>query len=446
MKKIPLTPAQVAAIRKLCPDSMVARTVLGEDDPRLEHLKKEPGDLTSDPRVRLQQVVSELLGYVETMAAELDEFPEGPDQERLRSEAVGILLAVREIYRAIPDLGEAETISSPTLIEMAQAFTRGRALLAAARLGVGDAMTAGLATAPEIAAACKADADAVLRLLRYLATFGVVVENPPDEFVLTSLGRGLESKSPDSKWAGVVFWADLLADNWSHLTECIRTGRNAAEVIKAAGGESRWSTDPEAPAIFRAVMGTAPPEAYGPIAAAFDFAGCRVVADLGGGGGALLLEILHRHPALRGILVDRPESIERAKPRFKEDAASARCELVSADLQESVPPGADIYILKHVLHGYSDEGIRAILGNVRGVIPPDGRVLVIEFVLPSQFTRVDPQIERRAMSDLNMLVNTGGRERTAVEWNEVLGSAGFKMEQVLPVEGDAVSVVVATPD
>jgi hypothetical protein len=223
------------------------------------------------------------------------------------------------------------------------------------------------------------------------------------------------------------------------LTDCVRTGKPAAQV-RDANVPSRWSQDPEANSIFRAVMGTAPAEDYAPIARAWDFSGAKVVADLGGGGGSLILAVLELNPRVRGMLVDREESVEAAKARFADEKVSRRCELISADLIESVPAGADVYMLKHVLHGCRDAEAITILKNCRAVIPESGSLLVIEFVLPPLVSGADPQLEGRLMSDLNMLAVTGGRERSEREWRRLLDASGFVLTRVDPVGGDSLMV------
>jgi hypothetical protein len=206
---------------------------------------------------------------------------------------------------------------------------------------------------------------------------------------------------------------------------------------------SRWSSDPNASAIFRAVMGTAPADHYMPLARAWDFSQFGVVADLGGGGGGLISAILTAFPNVRGILADRPESIARAQARFQADDLAGRCQLLAADFCESVPAGADIYILKHVLHGYGDEAAVGILRNCRRVVPTAGRLLIIEFVLPDTVSHADPQLEGRLMSDLNMLVVTGGKERTGQQWRALLKTSGFDCRAIAPVPGETFAIIEA---
>jgi hypothetical protein len=322
---------------------------------------------------------------------------------------------------------------------MAMAYSRSRVLCATARLGVADALGDEERSVGFLAEKCQVDAKALYRLLRALASIGVTEETTPEHFRLTPYGTPLRRDVPQSVWAAVVFWSDLLADSWSLLTDCVRTGKPAAQV-RDPKIPSRWSQDPEASSIFRAVMGTAPAEDYAPIAEAWDFSGAKVVADLGGGGGSLILAVLGSNPHLQGMLVDLEPSVDAAKPRFAEEDLSSRCELIVADLLQSVPAGADVYMIKHVLHGRQDAETIAILKNCRAVIPQNGRLLIIEFILPPLVSRVDAQLEAQLMSDLNMLAVTGGKERSEREWRALLEASGFTLTRVFPVGGDTLMV------
>jgi hypothetical protein len=339
--------------------------------------------------------------------------------------------------------GIGNVTANAALVQMAMGYARSRVLCAAARLGMADALGDEERSVDALAAACEASGDGLYRLLRALASIGVTEETRPRHFRLTALGRPLRRDVPESAWSSVVFWGDLLADEWSLLTECVRTGKNAAQV-RDPQVQSRFSQDPEAGAIFRAVMGTAPAVDYAPIARAWDFSQSRAVADLGGGGGSLILAVLEEYSQLRGMLVDREASIEAARARFAREKAGPRCELVVADLMESVPAGADTYMLKHVLHGCDDAEATAMLRNVRAALPQDGTLLVIDFILPPVVSRADPQLEGRLMSDLNMLAVTGGRERSQEEWRVLLEGAGFQLTAV-HTAGSEMGVVEAKP-
>ncbi|HEV2710654.1 MAG TPA: methyltransferase [Edaphobacter sp.] len=334
-------------------------------------------------------------------------------------------------------------IANTELVDMAMSYSRSCILCAAARLGIADALGNDERTTQELAQSCNADAASLYRLLRGLAVLGITSERSPGRFLLTPFGQPLRKDAPNSVWASVVFWSDLLADSWSHLTDCIRTGNTAMQIMQQKGITSRWATAPDSNEIFRAVMGTAPAESYQPIASQWDFASRHVVADLGGGGGSLLAAILSTYPQLQGMLVDRPESIDAAKPRFQIADLAGRSKLIAADLSIEVPRGADTYILKHVLHGNTDEAAAKVLRNCRGVMDADARLLIIEFVLPDVISEPNPQLQRRLFSDLNMLAVTGGKERSAAEWSTLLQAAGFTTVQFVPVAELDVSIIEA---
>ena len=335
--------------------------------------------------------------------------------------------------------GIGNVTTNTALVEMAMAYSRSRVLCAAARLGVADALGDEVRSVGFLAEKCQADADALYRLLRVLASIGVTEEMTPGHFRLTPFGKPLRRDVPQSVWSAVIFWGDLLADSWTLLTDCVRTGKPASQV-RDPKIPSRWSQDPEAGSIFRAGMGTAPAVDYAPIAGAWGFSGAQVVADLGGGGGSLILAVLGRNAHLRGMLVDHESSVDAARSRFAEEDPSSRCELITADLMQSVPAGADVYMLKHVLHGRGDAEAITMLKNCRAVIPKHGSLLIIEFILPPIVSRADAQLEGRLMSDLNMLAVTGGRERSEREWRTLLEAAGFSLTGVYPVGGDNLMV------
>jgi hypothetical protein len=335
--------------------------------------------------------------------------------------------------------GIGDVTTNTGLVEMAMAYSRSRMLCAAACLGIADALGDEVRSVGFLAENCQADADALYRQLRALASFGVTEETTPEHFRLTPFGKPLRRDVPQSVWPAVIFWADLLDDSWSLLTDCVRTGKPASQV-RDQTIPCRWSQDAEADSIFRAVMGTAPAKDYAPIAEAWDFSRAKVVADLGGGGGSLILAVLGLNSHLQGMLVDREASLDAAKLRFANEDRSSRCELIAADLTQSVPAGADVYMLKHVLHGYRDAEAVTVLGNCRAVIPQNGSLPVIEFVLPPLLSHSDPQLEGRLMSDLNMLAVTGGRERSEREWRALLKAAGFILTRVCPVRSDTLMV------
>ncbi len=331
------------------------------------------------------------------------------------------------------------------IVETSMGFFRGKALCAAVRLGVADALEDGEMSLEELARVVEANPDALYRLLRALASVGFFQETAPGRFVLTPLGQPLRRNAPDSVWASVIFWADLLADSWTYLAESVRAGGKFGTDAERArqGVKSRWSLEPDARSIFHAVFAEPSPESMAPIVDAYDFSTSRVVADLGGAGGGLIAAILMTYPNVRGMLVDREEAVAKAKLRMVEAELSKRCELIVGDVLEAVPAGSDLYIMKNVLHGYDNDNALRILQNCRSVLNAEGRLLVVEAVLPTRVAEADTGLEGVFMADLNMMVVTGGRERSESEWTSLLSSAGLALRRIISVHGAAVCIIEA---
>ncbi len=332
------------------------------------------------------------------------------------------------------------------LVDMAQGFFRGKTLCAAVRLGIADELADREKHVDELAVATASDRDALYRLLRALASIGVLAETSPAFFALTPLGQPLRRDHPQSVWASMIFWSDLLADMWTFLPECVRAGETggAAAAMDGAGVKSRWSQEPDPMAIFHAVFAEPSAEDMASIASSYDFSRSSLVADLGGAGGGLLAAILAANPETRGLLVDRQEAMAGAASRLSAAGLTDRCQVLGADLMEQVPAGADVYILKAVLHGYSDDDARRILGHCHAGMSTVSRLLIIEVVLPERIDQPDPSLERLLLADLNMLAATGGRERSATDWERLLLAADFEMLQVMPIPNQDVSLIEAT--
>ena len=165
------------------------------------------------------------------------------------------------------------------------------------------------------------------------------------------------------------------------------------------------------------------------LAATYDFAGMRVTADIGGGQGTLLAAILRRHEHLRGVRFEMADVADRAASVLREAGVAHRCEIVAGDFFTGVPDGADGYILANVLHDWDDSRAVQILQACRHAMGTRGRVLIVERLIPDDPTEAVPVL----LSDLNMLLLTGGQERTNAEYGKLLAAAGLRPGQVLPV-------------
>jgi SAM-dependent methyltransferase len=175
------------------------------------------------------------------------------------------------------------------------------------------------------------------------------------------------------------------------------------------------------------------------VAEAYDFGKFRQIVDVGGGHGTLLTTILKRHPKPRGIVFDLPHVIEGTRNLIAASGLGERCAAVAGDMFESVPSGADAYMMRAIVHGFDQEGAAPFLKNIRRAIAPDGRLLVIDHVIPAGS---EPSIGK--LADLQMLVMSGGRERTRREFEELFTSSGFRLIAVHPTNAPH-SIVEGSP-
>ena len=308
-----------------------------------------------------------------------------------------------------------------------------RALYVAAKLGLADLMANGPRTAAELAAASNTDAPALNRLLRLLASVGVFEQVDDERFALALLGQLLRSDVPGSMRSSVMLFTGIgIQEGWKELEYCVRTGEPAfRRTAPDSDPFTEMAKDPEMAAIFDKAMATFAPQTAAAVAAAYDFSTFKIVADIGGGTGALLLGILAVNPSVRGIVFDLPHVAEKARQQIAAAGMSDRCDVVSGNFFEEAPGGADAYLLKHVIHDWNDEQATTILRHCRSAMPPHAKLLILEDVYPA---KIDQSVASRgaAANDLNMLVSTGGRQRSEAEFRELFAAAGLRLTRVLP--------------
>ncbi|HXZ93416.1 MAG TPA: methyltransferase [Burkholderiales bacterium] len=314
------------------------------------------------------------------------------------------------------------------------------AIFLAAKLGIADLLADGPKSSELLAEATGAHAPSLHRVMRLLASAGVFEELTDGCYALTSLGACLRADTPGSARAMVMLFAgDRIQNNWKDLEYCVRTGQPAYRKRGVDDPFKDPMRDAEDYAIFDAAMADLTRQAATAVADAYDFAPVRVVADIGGGSGALLIGILGAHPHLRGIVFDQPHAAERARKAIVESGLAHRCEAVGGDFFRGVPPGADAYILKHVIHDWDDDRATKILMNCHRAMHGNGRLLIVEPIYP---LRADPSFaNRRAFTgDVNMLVSTGGRQRSESDFRALYEAAGFALHRIVPTRA-GVSVV-----
>jgi len=331
------------------------------------------------------------------------------------------------------------------LYQMAIGHYLSRALHVIAKLGVADLLSDGARGVEELAKATETHPPSLRRVMRLLASVGVFEEKENGGFALTALGECLRADVPGSSRAMVLLFAGIgIQDSWKDLEWCVRTGEPAYRKRGAADAFAEMAKDPAQAANFDAAMADFTKMTAVAVAAAYDFTPLRTLVDVGGGNGALLLGILKAYAHLQGVVADRPDVVERAKKEIAASGLGARCRAVAIDFFREVPGGADAYVLKHVIHDWDDERARTILANCRRVVPPNGRLLLVEGVYPP---RIDGSPESRgaAANDVNMLVSTGGRQRSEAEFRSLYSAAGFRLTRIVPTPARA-SVIEGVPE
>jgi hypothetical protein len=326
------------------------------------------------------------------------------------------------------------------MLQMIVNFWTTRAVFAAAKLGIADHIHDTPLTAADLAARTKTHAPSLFRLLRALASVGVFTEDEQQRFSTTELGATLRTGVPGSLRASMI--SELGEDHydaWADILGSVATGEIAFDRRFGMPVWRYYAEKPEAGAVFNESMVGLTRSVEAAVVRAYDFSSCKAVVDVGGGFGGLLFSVLDANPNLKGILFDAPEVIEGSRRRIAAEGRSDRCEAVGGDFFTSVPSGVDLYMLKWIIHDWDDEKSRTILTNCRRAMNAGARLVLIDSVVPG---RNEPSFSK--FMDLNMLVMTGGRERSAEEFRDLLTATGFRLTRILPTQS-IVSIVEAEP-
>jgi ubiquinone/menaquinone biosynthesis C-methylase UbiE len=310
-----------------------------------------------------------------------------------------------------------------------------QALYVAAKLGIADLLTAGPRSPDDLAQVTKSHAPALYRLLRALASVGVFAEDGQGRFSLTPLAECLRSDVPGSQRALAIMTGEEHYRAWGELLYSVQTGQTAFDKLYGMPVFDFLSRNPEQAKVFDAAMVGVHGRETAAMLDAYDFSGIATLADIGGGNGSLLTTVLKRHPAMRGILFDLPGVTERARGNLQAAGLADRCQVIGGNFFESAPAGADAYLMRHIIHDWDDEKATRILQNVHRVMGKEGRLLVVEGVIPHGN---EPSFGK--LLDLTMLVIPGGKERTEEEYRKLFEAGGFHLTRIVPTKAE-VSVV-----
>jgi hypothetical protein len=321
-----------------------------------------------------------------------------------------------------------EESPSVALRRLIDGYKTTQAVYVAATLGIGDLLADEPRDSDDLAAATETDPDALRRLLRALAALGVLEEAEGNVFKLTDVGEGLRSDGdePLAGWAVFSGAADAW-QAWGELLYSTRTGKSAFAHVHGMNAWDYRAEHPQSAAVFDRAMTDLARRSNRSLLHAYDFGRYGTVVDVGGGRGAFIAALLTAHPGMQGVLFDLPYVIEARGDTAGE--AGSRLRAVAGNFFESVPEGGDAYTLRAVIHDWADEEAVAILRTCRRAMADDAALLVIERDLGPPNTAPEAKL-----SDLNMLVGPGGRERAIDEYAALFEAAGFDFKGSTPSE------------
>jgi SAM-dependent methyltransferase len=326
------------------------------------------------------------------------------------------------------------------LADLILGFVPAQAVAVAAELGIADLVARQAMTAEELAAATQTQPRTLFRFLRYLASIGVFQADENNRFSLTPMASLLRSDAEGSMRSMARIMGRTGPPTANHLIDAVRSAKNPFELAFGKHLFAFLSEHPEDAGLFDAAMNGFHGGETDAVLDAYDFAGISTLADIGCGNGTVLSATLKRYPTLRGLFFDQSHVIERARNSIQAAGLGGRSDLVSGSFFESVPGGADAYFLRHIIHDWSDDASLRIIRNIRGVIPPTGRLLIVETIVPEGN---DPSIAK-IFDMLMMLLPPDGLERAESEYRELLRSGGFDISRITPT-ASPVSVIEAKP-
>ncbi len=304
---------------------------------------------------------------------------------------------------------------------------------AAAELGVADLLAEGPKHIDELARLTGTHAPALYRMLRALAGLGIFAETVEQQFELTPMAEYLKSGALRSiAQMSHAPWNDRA---WDFFLHSLKTGETAFEKAHGMPIAPWLEQHPEEAHVLSQANAVKATVSHRAIADAYDFSGINTLADLGGGYGTLMIEVLKANFSLKGVVADLPAVIPGAEKNIRERGLQERCRTVPCDFFREVPGGMDAYMLSHILHDWPDEKCRVILENCYRAMEPGTKLLVVEMMVPPGNT---PSVAK--LLDLEMMVVTGGRERTEEEFKELLETTGFRFSRTFPT-GESIFII-----
>lgn len=297
-------------------------------------------------------------------------------------------------------------------------------------MNIADLLADGSKSVDELSIATKTHAPSLYRVLRVLDRMGIFNEESPEIFSLTEASEFLRTDSPFSvkDWA-ILNGSEWHSKSWMNLLYSVKTGRPSFWEIYGLKGFEYFQKNQEDYEVYSNAMTFFSRGQARRIVNSYNFSNFKTIVDVGGGNGYLLAAILKNNPSLRGTLFELPEVIEGARETLEKENLLDRCNIIAGDFFHSIPKGAEAYIMKYVIHDWSDENARKILQNCRENITPDGKLLVVDKIIS-----LKSGLNDEIMGDIEMMILGEGRERTEAEFRELFYSAGFKLTKIIPTD------------
>jgi orsellinic acid C2-O-methyltransferase len=325
-----------------------------------------------------------------------------------------------------------DSAAADRAFQLVNGFRATQMVRAVADLRIPDLVAAGPRSSDDLAVSAGVQAEPLRRILRALVSLGVFIETEDGQFGATAVSECFRDRPGTLRGMALMLPGEIY-EAFGDIMHTLRTGQPAFEHVFGMTHWEMLAKDPERSTIFNASMQSVTERISDAVVSAYDFGDLQSVVDVGGGRGSLVAALLKANPHLRGTILDLPAGLAESEDYLKEQGVHDRCKVVSGSFFESVPAGCDAYLLKHIVHDWSDEKATAILATCRKAMGAAARLILVERIMPA---RAEESAAARGvfMGDIQMLVIFGGRERTVEEFRALLQAAGLRMTRVIPTD------------
>ncbi len=305
----------------------------------------------------------------------------------------------------------------------------------AAKLGIPDMLADGPKSIEDLAQMTSTNASVLYRVMRALSSVGIFNETNDKMFDLTPMAECLKAGALRS--AALMFHSPWHENAWNSLLDSVKTGDVAFEKVHGMTITKWLENNPKDTEILSQANAIKAKTSHSAIVNAYDFKGIDSLTDVGGGYGALIMEILESNKSMKGIVAELPNVATGAKKALKEGRMEERCQVVDCDFFKEIPGGSDAYLMSHIIHDWNDERCRIILKNCHKAMRPDAKLLLVEAIVPS-----GNEFSIAKLLDLEVFVINGGQERTEEEYKDLLESSGFILSRIIPTK-ESISILEA---